>query len=100
MDAWFTSLQAVRGAAREVAAEMQLDENCLNDAAKAFVPANAGYEIWQALSHLTTSTIDARTLLPVKASAARTGEDATDVRFLASRLGLGSAHDVLAVILE
>ena len=99
VDGWFTSPHAVRAAAREVAAEMALDEHWLNDAAKAFVPANAGYETWEALSHLTISTVDARTLLAMKAAAARTVEDAADVRFLADRLGLSRAEDVLAVVL-
>ena len=42
---------------------MELSDDWLNDAAKAYVPADAGYETWQALSHLTISTVDARTLL-------------------------------------
>src|SRR5436190_857297 len=63
IDAWFTNPQVVRAAAREVAGEMELSDDWLNDAAKAYVPADAGYETWQALSHLTISTVDARTLL-------------------------------------
>jgi hypothetical protein len=100
VDAWFTSPQVVRQAAREVAAEMHLDENWLNDAAKAFVPANPGYEAWQALSHLTISTVDARTLLAMKCAAARTEADAEDIRFLAKTLGLQSAAEVLEVVLN
>jgi hypothetical protein len=34
VDGWFTEPQAVRAAAREVAAEMQLPEDWLNDAAR------------------------------------------------------------------
>ncbi|MCK6556354.1 hypothetical protein L6Q96_17500 [Candidatus Binatia bacterium] len=100
VDAWFTEAPVVRRAARKVAEELQLDDHWLNDAAKAFVPAAAGYETWETLSHLTVSAVDARTLLAMKCAAARTAEDAADIRFLADRLGLQSADAVLAVVLD
>lgn len=100
VDAWFSNPQVVRAAARDVAVELDLPEDWLNDAAKAYVPANAGYETWQELSHLTISTVDARTLLAMKCAAARTTEDAADIRFLADLLGLRSSEDVLAIVLE
>jgi hypothetical protein len=98
VDAWFSNPQVVRAAAREVAAEMELPENWLNDAAKAYVPKNAGYETWRALSNLTISTVDTRTLLAMKCAAARGPEDAEDIRFLAQRLGLHSSEEVLQVV--
>lgn len=100
VDAWFTEPQVVRAAAREVAADLGLAHDWLNDAAKAFVPARAQYETWEAMSNLTISTVDARTLLAMKCAAARTGEDAADIRFLAEHLGLPSASEVLRVVLE
>lgn len=99
VDGWFTQPQAVRVAAEAVASEMGLEKDWLNDAAKAFVPANAGYETWQELSHLTISTVDARTLLAMKCAAARTSADAADIRFLTNLLGLTSAAQVLQVVL-
>jgi hypothetical protein len=100
VDGWFTSPQAMRDAARAVAAEMQLDEGWLNDAAKAFLPDHPGYEAWEALSNLTISTVDARTLLAMKCAAGRTEADAADIRFLADLLGLQSAEAVLQVVLD
>lgn len=99
VDAWFTEPQEMRAAARRVAEEMGLDPQWLNDAAKAFVPAAAGYETWQALSHLAISSVDPPTLLAMKCAAARTVEDAEDIRFLTQLLGLGSADAVLRVVL-
>jgi hypothetical protein len=100
VDAWFSNPQAVRAAAREVAEELGLPDDWLNDAAKAYVPPGADYEAWEALSHLTISAVDARTLLAMKCAAARSVEDSNDIRFLADTLGLRSSAAVLDVVLQ
>jgi len=100
VDAWFSNPQVVRAAAHEVATELGLPQDWLNDAAKAYVPANAGYETWRALSHLSISTVDARTLLAMKCAAARTVEDREDIRFLADLLRLRSSQEVLDVVVQ
>ena len=99
VDAWFSEPETVRAAAREVAEELDLADDWLNDAAKAFVPPNAGYDTWAELENLTISVVDPRTLLAMKCAAARTDVDVGDIRFLAGLLGLGSAEEVLAVVL-
>jgi hypothetical protein len=98
VDGWFTEPQAVRAAARVVADELGLPEDWLNDAAKGFVPPNAGYERWQALSNLTISTVDTETLLAMKCAASRTDVDAADIKTLAGLLGLASPQAILGVV--
>lgn len=98
VDAWFTEPQTVRAAAREVAEEMDLPPDWLNDAAKAFVPEGARFERWRTFDHLDISVADDRTLLAMKCAAARTTEDAADIRALAARLNLRTPQSVLDLL--
>lgn len=100
VDGWFTEPQAVRRAARQVAAEMGLAEDWLNDAAKAYIPEGAIFERWRSFHSLDISVADERTLLAMKCAAARTAEDSSDIQTLAARLGLRTVSDVLDVVTQ
>ena len=99
VDAWFTEAGAVRKAASLVASDLELPEDWLNDAAKAFIPSNAKFERWRSFSNLDILVADAHSLLAMKCAAARSTEDAEDIRFLANFLGLRSEQEVMDVVL-
>lgn len=98
VDAWFEEPGAVRAAAARVAEALQLPEDWLNDAAKAFLPAGAQFESWRVLPNLEIFVADARTLFAMKCAAARTDEDAGDIRVLARALGITASREALAVV--
>jgi elongation factor P hydroxylase len=100
VDAWFTEPEAVRAAARAVAEQLELPPDWLNDAAKAFIPLGAGFELWRSLDNVEILVADEATMFAMKCAAARTDQDAADIRALASRLSVNSADQALDVVLR
>lgn len=100
VDAWFSEPDVVRQAATRVAEELSLPSAWLNDAVKAFLPANAGFERWATLPHLDILVADDATMFAMKVAAARTQEDADDLRVLARRLGVDSSRAALDIALR
>ena len=98
VDAWFDDANAVRAAAARVAVALDLPENWLNDAAKAFVPPQGRFEAWRSLPNLEILVADTRTLFAMKCAAARTDEDASDIRVLARTLGVASSGEALQLV--
>jgi hypothetical protein len=98
VDAWFDDASAVRAAAARVAATLNLPEHWLNDAVKAFIPQQGRFEAWRSLPNLEILVADTQTLFAMKCAAARTDEDASDIRVLAQALGLASSEDALRLV--
>jgi hypothetical protein len=98
VDAWFTEPERVRAASRQVADDLSLPESWLNDAAKAFIPDGAAFELWESWPHLEVLAADVSTLFAMKCAAARTEEDAKDIDALAKRLDIHSSVAALEVV--
>ena len=77
-----------------------LPDDWLNDAAKAFVPPNAHFETWRSLGNVEILVADTRTLFAMKCAAARSEEDAGDIRTLARVLRLQSSAEALEIVLR
>jgi hypothetical protein len=105
VDAIFAPAQEVRAAARRVAAAMGLDENWLNDGAKAFASPRGDYSDQAVPQHpnLRLLTPTPEYMLAMKVMAARAATvtergDEEDIRFLLQRLGLTRAEAVMEVV--
>lgn len=102
VDAIFAPVDIVRQAAVEVANELDLPPDWLNDAAKGFVSPHAEFRDLSdiELPNLRIQIPTAEYLLGMKVMAARTGlgeghGDKDDIRYLIQRLGLRDAGTVM-----
>jgi len=57
------------------------------------------FEAWRSFPNLEILVAGTRTLFAMKCAAARTEEDAADIRVLARELGLASSADALQLVL-
>lgn len=100
VDAWFAPAGEIRDAAARVAKQLQLSADWLNDAAKGFLSEHAGFVCWRSLPNLEIRVADAKTMLAMKCLAARTDQDAEDIRVLSSVLDLTSAAAILDTVAQ
>lgn len=105
VDAIFEPASEVRAAATQIAAELNLDEDWLNDAAKGFLSPNGTFQSVDGLDlpNLRVLAPTAEYMLAMKVLAARAGRgdergDAGDIRFLIQYLGLTTADGVLEIV--
>ena len=85
LDAFFRPMEAVRDAARRVAAGDDIPEDWLNDAVKGFLSVNGDYQPFLELSNLKVMTASPEYLLAMKCLAMRLGaefHDEADIRYL------------------
>jgi len=101
VDGIFEPKSEVHKAARKVAAALALPDDWLNDAVKAYVPGTdpSAIPVFEKPG-LKVTAASARFMLAMKLRAARVEQDASDIEFLASLLGLRSAEEVLEVGIE
>lgn len=98
VDAVFEPKQTIYDVAGEMATELDLPAGWLNDAVKGFLAGDDPRSIAVLeVPGLRVSTASPQMLLALKVLAHRVGEDEDDLRLLAARLGLRSAHEVLVV---
>ncbi len=97
VDGVFEPKQRVYAAAEVVARRHDLDDNWLNDAAKALIPpgAEVGAHVVLEVPGLTVSAPAPEKLLALKVASARVDRDADDILVLAGLCGLSSPVEIL-----
>ena len=95
VDAIFEPKLRIYEVAGELAEELGLPADWLNDGVKGFVVSDPKQGAVFAFEGLRVQTASPELMLALKVRAARLGEDDEDLRVLAELLGLRTAHDVL-----
>lgn len=97
VDALFAPTREMRNIAARIAARHKLEEDWLNDAAKAFIDTSKmNFEMVTQMSALTIMRPDDEGMLAMKLASAREGsKDAEDAVFLIRRLGIVDEEEIL-----
>ncbi len=99
VDAIFVPAAEVRRAAARVAERLQIEEDWLNDGAKAFMPGSDPERIGVFEGdHLSVAAASPRYLLAMKLLASRLERDQDDIRFLYDLCGFSTAEEGLDLI--
>jgi len=96
VDAIFVPAAEVRKAAARVAERLQIEEDWLNDGAKAFMPGDR-IGVFEG-DHLSVAAASPRYLLAMKLLASRLERDQDDIRFLYDLCGFSTAEEGLDLI--
>lgn len=100
IDAIFEPKMDVYRIAEEVAQDLGLDPDWLNDGVKGFVSANNELVLYNQMSNLRIFTVTPKYMLAMKVISCRmTGsKDVEDIKFLIRYLGLTSVDEVLSIV--
>lgn len=98
IDAYLAPLaEPVRRAVEDVASELGLPSDWLNDGIKDFLFTSPPQELWQQFGGLSVYAVTAGFMLALKVYAART-EDYADVQALIRYLHIGAVSEILAIV--
>ncbi len=99
IDAIFTNKEIIYKISKQVAAEMELDDYWINDAAKSFIPAKKDENPIPIIDekNLKVMAASEEYMLGMKLLASRM-EDKPDIEFLIDRLNIKSAEEALYII--
>lgn len=101
VDAIFKPTEEIRRAAARVASRLEVPQNWLNDAVKAFLSPRGDYDDFLELDNLRVFVARPSYLLAMKCAAMRLGEefhDLDDVRYLLRYLNISTVEEALEVV--
>jgi hypothetical protein len=99
IDAVFEPKAVIYEAAAKVAEDLDLPEDWLNDAAKAYMPGkDSDARPLPSVEGIEITTASPRYLLAMKLMAVRMGEDDRDIELLLGMCGITSAEDALDLL--